>query len=173
MGCEGSSIEENAMDFSSSLADEYMLLSDGIYSAVLTGLFHLWERDIKNLCIHLLRYNPITYRDKPVTEKDLHNYNYDKLKSILIFWGAEESIFHEVNLLRLIVNTAKHNAGPSAAELLATNSKYYNKLSILCDFSIGDFTKDDEIEVLSIDDIMYFGSVVNAFWEELGKSIYA
>jgi hypothetical protein len=172
MGCEGFSIAEDAMDFSASLADEYMLLSDGIYSAVLTGLFHLWERDIKDLCIHLLRYNPITKRNKPVTEQDLHNYNYDKLKSILIFWGAEESVFHEVNLLRLVVNTVKHNAGPSAAELLASNSKYYHKLSILCDLRNGDFMKDDEIEVLSIDDIKYFGSVIITFWEELGKSIY-
>jgi len=172
MGCEGYSAAEDTMNFSASLADEYMLLSDGLYSAVLTAFFHLWERDIKDLCKCLLRYRPVAEENKQVTEHELQNYKYDKLKSLLIFWGAKESIFHEVNLLRLVVNTIKHSTGPSAAELLLNNSKYYYKLVMLCDLKIGDFPKDYEPEMITIDDLKYFGTVVNSFWEELGKSIF-
>jgi hypothetical protein len=131
-GYEAYSAAEDTMDFSASLADEYMLLSDGIYSAVLTAFFHLWERDIKDLCNRLLRYRPVAKKNKRLTQEELQKYKYDKLKSLLIFWGAKESSFHEINLLRLIVNTIKHSTGPSAAELLITNSKYYYKLSMLC-----------------------------------------
>ena len=172
IGCEEYSAAEDTIDFSASLADEYMLLSDGIYSAVLTAFFHLWERDIKDLCNRLLRYRPVAVSNKQVTEQELQNYKYDKLKSLLIFWGAKESIFHEVNLLRLVVNTIKHSTGPSAAELLTNNSKYYNKLVMLCDLRIGDFGKDDELEMLNIDDLKYFGGAVNSFWNELGKNIF-
>lgn len=172
MGCEGDGAAEDTMNFSASLADEYMLLSDGFYSAVLTAFFHLWERDIKDLCKCLLRYRPVAVRNKQVTEEELQNYKYDKLKSLLIFWGAKESIFHEVNLLRLVVNTIKHSTGPSAAELLTNNSKYYYKLVMLCDLKSGDFRKNDEPGMLNIDDLKHFGTVVNSFWEELGKNIF-
>jgi hypothetical protein len=171
VGCDGYSEAEDTMDFSASLADEYMLLSDGIYSAVLTAFFHLWERDIKDLCKRILRHRPVSERNKRVTEQELQNYKYKKLKSLLIFWGAKESIFREVNLLRLVVNTIKHSTGPSAAELLTNNSKYYYKLVMLCDLKIDDVPKDHDLDMLNIDDIKYFSTVVNSFWEELGKSI--
>lgn len=170
-GREGYSAVEDTMDFSASLADEYMLLSDGIYSAVLTAFFHLWERDIKDLCKRLLRYHPVTEKNKQVTEKELQKYKYDKLKSLLIFWGAKEAIFQEVNLLRLMVNTIKHSTGTSAEELLTNNSKYYYKLAMLCDLKLDDFHNADEPEMLSIDDLKYFGTAVTSFWVELGKHI--
>lgn len=172
MGCEGYSAYEDTRDFSASLADEYMLLSDGIYSAVLTGLYHLWERDIKDLCKRLLLHQPVTEGNKQLTEQRIQSYKYDKLKKLLIFWGAEESIFHEVNLLRLVVNTIKHSTGPSAADLLNNNSKYYYKLAMLCDLEIGDFPKDEDALMLSIDDLKHFGAVLSTFWAELGKKIF-
>lgn len=172
MGYDGYSASEDIRGFSASLADEFMLLSDGIYAAVLTGFYHLWERDIKDFCKYLLRYRPVAEGNKRVTEEEIQKYNYDKLKALLVFWGAEESILHEVNLLRLVVNTIKHSTGPSATELLKNNNKYYYKLAMLCDLRIEDFLKDDEIEMLSIDDLKYFGTVVSTFWEELGKSIF-
>lgn len=170
-GCEGYSAAEDTMDFSASLADEYMLLSDGIYSAVLTAFFHLWERDIRDLCKRLLRYRPVAEKNKQVTEKELQKYRYDKLKPLLIFWGAKEAIFQEVNLLRLVVNTIKHSTGTSAKELLTNNSKYYYKLAMLCDLKLDDFRNDDEPELLNIDDLKYFGTAVASFWVELGKNI--
>ena len=166
-GCEGYSAAEDTMDFSASLA----LLSEGIYSAVLTAFFHLWERDIKDLCKRLLRYRPVAEKNKKVTEKELQKYKYDKLKSLLIFWGAKEAIFQEVNLLRLVVNTIKHSTGTSAEELLTNNSKYYYKLAMLCDLKLDDFHNDDEPEMLNIDDLKYFGTAVTSFWVELGKHI--
>jgi len=170
-GCEEYSAAEDTMDFSASLADEYMLLSDGIYSAVLTAFFHLWERDIKDLCKRLLRYRPVAEKNKQITEKELQKYKYDKFKSLLIFWGAKEAIFQEVNLLRLVVNTIKHSTGTSAEELLANNSKYYYKLAMLCNLKLDDFHNDDEPEILNIDDLKFFGTALTSFWVELGKYI--
>jgi hypothetical protein len=171
MGCEGYSAAEDAVDFSASLADEYMLLSDGIYSAALTAFFHLWERDIRDLCKRLLRYRPVAEKNKQITKQKIQEYKYDKLKSLLIFWGAKEAIFHEVNLLRLMVNTIKHSTGKSAEELLTINSKYYRKLASLCGLRLDDFSKDDDTEMLNINDLRYFGTVVTSFWVELGKDI--
>ena len=114
IGCEGYSAAEDTMDFSASLADEFMLLSDGIYSAVLTAFFHLWERDIKDLCKRLLRDHPVAKNNKQVTEQELQKYKYHELKSFLIFRGVKEAIFQEINLLRLVANTIKHSTGTSA-----------------------------------------------------------
>lgn len=171
-GVDEGSAYEDTRDFSASLADEYMLLNDGVYSAVLAGYYHLWERDIKDLCKHMLRYGPVDDGNKEVTEQDIQNYKHDKLRSLLTFWGVEESMFHEINLLRLVVNTIKHSTGPSAAELLNNNSKYYYKLAILCNLETGDFPKDEGAWMLGVDDLKYFGAVLNAFWAELGKKIY-
>ena len=171
IGCEGYSAAEDTMDFSASLADEFMLLSDGIYSAVLTAFFHLWERDIKDLCKRLLRDHPIAKNNKQVTEQELQKYKYHELKSFLIFWGVKEAIFQEINLLRLVANTIKHSTGTSAEELLTNNSKYYNKLAMLCDLRLDDFRKDEDPEMLTIDDLKYFGAALTSFWVELGKDI--
>ena len=172
-GVEGEDVYDQIMDFSSSLADEYMLLTDGMYSAVLTSLYHLWEHDIKDLCKHKLLYSPVSAEgNKLVTEQEIQNYKYHKLESLLSFWGARESIFHEVNVLRLVVNTIKHGSGPSAIELLGNNRKYYCKLAMFCDLEISDSDIDyDELEVLGIDDIEYFGAVLSTFWVELGEDI--
>ncbi len=169
-GCNAYSAAEDALDFSASLADEYMLLSDGIYSAALTAFFHLWERDVRDLCCHLLRHYPVTRGNEQVTKEKVQNYKYDGLMSLLIFWGAKEPIFHEINILRLVVNTVKHSTGPSASELLAIDSPYYNKLVLLCNLE-GRSSGDDELRMLSLDDLKHFGKAVSSFWEELGKTI--
>jgi hypothetical protein len=172
IGCEECNAAEETLDFSSSLADEYMLLSDGIYSAILTSFYHLWERDIKDLCKRLLKYRPVKEDNKQVTEKILQNYKYHKVKELMIFWGAEESFFDGVNSLRLIVNTIKHSSGSSATELLKNNKRYYYKLAMLCDLEINDVQKDDEALMLSIDDLKYWGRVLSIFWEDLGRKIF-
>ncbi|MDO8723809.1 MAG: hypothetical protein Q7J31_16510 [Syntrophales bacterium] len=172
-GVEAEEAYDYARDFESSLADEYLLLSGGIYSAILTALYHLWERDIKDFCKHMLRYYPVAgQKNKIVTEQNIQEYNYDKLKSLLIFWGAEETIFPEVNLLRLIVNTIKHGSGPSAIELVKSNNKYYRMLALLCDLDLNLLNNSfGEAEILDIDDVKYFGTVLSSFWAELGKTI--
>ena len=86
-GIEGGDVYDAVMDFSSDLADEYILLSDGIYSAVLTSFYHLWEHDIKELCKHKLRYSAVADGDDLVTDRKIQNYKYEKLKSLLLFWG--------------------------------------------------------------------------------------
>jgi hypothetical protein len=169
LGIDSETVYDHMGDFSSTLADEYTLLSDGLYSAVLTGFYHLWERDTKDLCKRVLHYNPLNEGNKQVTERIIHQYKYDKIKELLLFWGAEESMFDEMNLLRLVVNTIKHGSGPSATELLGYSSKYYNKLTMLCDLEIGDFPKQDEAPMLGTDDLRYFGTAINTFWTELGK----
>lgn len=170
-GCDEDIAADNVMNFSDSLADEYMLLSDGIYSAILTGFYHLWERDIKDLCKRLLLRNPVDKGNKRVTEQMVQSYKYDNLKKLLIFWSAEESNFYKVNLLRLIVNTIKHSAGPSSVDLLNTNSKYYYKLAMLCDLKINAPLKDSESIMLGIDDLKYFGVALSRFWTEIGEKI--
>jgi hypothetical protein len=173
-GVEGENVYDAVMDFSSDLADEYMLLSDGIYSAVLTSIYHLWEHDIKDLCKHKLRYSAVAEGDELVTDQKIQYYKYEKLKSLLLFWGAQESTFDQVNLLRLVANTIKHGAGPSASELLNNNKKYYRKLALFRDLDL-DGARDDfaESEVLGVEDIEYFRAALATFWVELDKSISA
>jgi hypothetical protein len=170
-GIEGYDAADETSDFSASLADEYLLLNDGIYSAILTSYFHLWERDMKDLCKVLLRYRPVTDNNKDVTEKVLKNYKYEQIKSLLAFYGARESIFHKVDLLRLVVNTAKHSDGGSAKELLATNSKYYYKLAMLCGLPTEIPLESFDQSMLGVEDLKYFGVSLVSFWEELGKDI--
>jgi len=160
-------VADHVTDFSESLADEYILMSNGIYSAVLTGFYHLWERDVKDLCKHMLLYHPVNDGNKRVTEQIIQDYKYDRLKDLLMHWGAEESFFNELNILRLVVNTIKHSAGPSAAELSINHRKYYHKLSILCDLRISDLNIDAENFMLDIEDLKYFGLCVNTFWDKL------
>lgn len=171
-GVPGEDAYDCLVDFESSLADEYLLLSDGIYSAVLTAFYHLWERDVKDLCKRMLRYYPVEdQRNRIITEDIVQKYQYYDLKGLLEFWGAEELIFAEINLLRLMVNTIKHGLGPSADELSKNNCSYHRKLALLCDLELADVTNSDDAMVLDIDDIKYFGAVLSSFWMELGKKI--
>jgi hypothetical protein len=173
-GIEGGDVYDSVMDFSSDLADEYMLLSDGIYSAVLTAFYHLWEHDIKDLCKHKLRYSAVADGDELVTDQKIQNYKYEKLKSLLLFWGAQESTFDQVNILRLVANTIKHGAGPSASDLLNSSRKYYCKLGLFRDLDPNALDDDfADSEVLGIEDIEYFRAVLATFWTELGESISA
>lgn len=173
---DGEDVSDYAMDYASSLAEEYMLLSDGIYSAVLTGLYHLWERDIKDLCKHKLLYDPttLTRHGKQVTEQNIQDYDYNYLKSLLIFWGAQESIFNEVNVLRLIVNTIKHGPGSSAKQLLESSREYYCKLAMFCHLEVIDCQIDHEkLGKLDINDIKRFGTALSTFWASLGENVSA
>ena len=88
--------------------------------------------------------------------------------------GAQESTFEQVNLLRLVANTIKHGAGPSASDLLNSSRKYYCKLALFRDLDF-DSVRDDfaESDVLGIEDIEYFRAVLSTFWAELGESISA
>ncbi len=90
-GVQGEDAYDCLTDFESSLADHYFLLSDGIHSAVLTALYHLWERDTRDLCKRMLQYKPVAKDDDEVTERTIQNYKYDKLRDLLSFWGAQES----------------------------------------------------------------------------------
>ncbi len=171
-GAPDEAVYDQVMDFSSSLADEYTLLTDGMYSAVLVSMYHLWEHDIRDLCKlkPVLTDEPVmTDRGELVTDRDIQGYKYKKLKSLLMYWGAQEQIFDRVNLLRLIANTAKHGSGPSATELLGANRGYYCKLALLRDLEISDAGLSyDEVEPLTVDDIRFFASVLRSFWLQLG-----
>lgn len=169
-------VAEAVQDYSSSLADEYNLLNDGIFSAVLVGYYHLWERDIKDLCKRYLRYHSVLEANCELTENTIQRYKYEKVKDFLVFMGAEEAFFNEINVLRLLVNTIKHSSGPSAKELFTHNKKYYLKIMNLCDLEYPDRLECnlEELDLysLNINDLTYFGAVVNDFWTILAKRIY-
>jgi len=173
-GIDGEEAYYQLSDFSSSLSDEYTLLINGMYSSVLISLYHLWEHDIRDLCKHKLLWSPVNKQTKPVTEQEIQRYGYETLKSLLLFWGAQESTFDQVNLLRLVSNTAKHGRGPSATELLAVSRVYYCKLTQYRDLDINEVgIQYDEISSLSIDDIEYFQVVLKNFWKKLGEQVSA
>ncbi len=167
-------VSDQIIDFSSSLADEYLVLTNGIYSAVLTSMYHLWEHDAKELCkwIPRLRDIEVSDGDRPITEQAIQSYRYEKTKDLLVFLGAQESIFDQVNLLRLVANTAKHGAGPSATELMRVGREYYCKLAYFKGLEITEagLTYGD-IGALEVGDIEYFAGILNAFWTELGEQI--
>ena len=171
-GIDGEEVYYQVSDFSSSLSDEYTLLVNGMYSSVLISLYHLWEHDIRDLCKHKLWWSPVSKGDDPVTEQEIQRYRYEALKSLLVFWGAQESTFDQVNLLRLVANTAKHGRGPSAAELLTVSREYYCKLALFRDLEIDEpGIPYDEIANLSISDIEYFRTVLRNFWMQLGEQV--
>jgi hypothetical protein len=171
-GVQGEDAYDCLTDFESSLADHYFLLSDGIHSAVLTALYHLWERDTRDLCKRMLQYSPVADGHQDVTDRKIQTYKYDKIRSLLIFWGAQESIFDDVDLLNVLANTIKHGPGSSATGLLKRSSKYYDKLTLFCNLEFNDYDNySDEAYRLNIDDIKYFGSVLSTFWAEIGKNI--
>jgi hypothetical protein len=173
-GIDSEEIYNQVSDFSSSLSDEYTLLINGMYSSVLISLYHLWEHDIRDLCKHKSWWSSVSKEGNPVTEQEIQRYQYETLKSLLQFWGAQESTFDQVNLLRLVANTAKHGPGPSATELLSVSREYYCKLALFRDLDILEVgVQYDEIANLSINDIEYFRSVLKSFWMELGDQVSA
>lgn len=106
-----------------------------------------------------------------VAELDVDKYSYDKIRSLLIVYGAKELYFENVNILRLVVNTIKHSTGHSAKQLLATGSLYYNKLILLCNLQISGSSRGDPPDILNIGDVKYFGIVLTGFWSELSKTV--
>jgi hypothetical protein len=175
--CEAGMPEQDACDqvtdFSSALADEYILLTNGLYSSILASMYHLWERDIKDLCKHRIVFSGTTLADgrgDPVIDQKIQSYKYETIKSLLVFWGAQEAIFDQVNLLRLVANTAKHGAGPSAQELLNVSGEYYGKLALFGDLEIGELG-NSEIGPFDVGDVERFAAALSTFWTELSEQI--
>lgn len=166
---------ENTKDLEASLALEYCLLNDGIYTAVLMSFYHLWERDIRDLCKLILRYYEATLtspkKTKKVTAQEIANFKFEDFKSFFAAFGLPAEHFKDINLLRLIVNTAKHSSGPSANELKQLDSQWYCKLSNMCD--LDDFPDDEEPTVsahsVTIEDVKHFEAVINVFWAGTGN----
>jgi len=171
-GIDGEEVYYQVSDFSSSLSEEYTLLINGMYSSVLISLYHLWEHDIRDLCKHKSLWSPVNKGSNHVAEQEIQRYKYANLKSLLLFWGAQDSTFDQVNLLRLVANAAKHGRGLSATELLSVSREYYCKLALFCDLDIDEAgIQYDEIANLSINDIEYFRTVLRNFWMELGEQV--
>lgn len=173
-GCDGYAAAEDTMDLEASLATEYFLLCNGMYAAVLMSFYHLWERDMRDLCKRLLRYYQVTSTPgRTVTQDDVQAFNFERLKEFIVSFGVPAGQFEDMNLLRLIVNTAKHSTGPSARELRQLNDRWYCKLSDMCDLELDEFPSDEEmtvsVEGITFEDVKHFGVALNTFWTEAGK----
>lgn len=81
-GCDGYTAAEDTMDLEASLATEYFSLCNGMYTAVLMSFYHLWERDIRDLCKRLLRcYQVTSAPGRIVTQDDVHKFTFERLKN--------------------------------------------------------------------------------------------
>lgn len=155
----------------SSLADELSLFQDSLYASALSSFFHLWERDVRQLCKRLLRQMSVTDdKGKLIKEKDIEKFYFDKIKEFLIAFGASEESFKEIEKLHVIVNVIKHSKGSASDTLRRLDYNYYKKLAHFCELDIN-FGDISDLSKLEIEDVKYFGQAVIDFWENLSKEI--
>lgn len=155
------------IDKCSDLADEYSLLSDGIYGTVLVSLYHLWEKDCKMLCARLILYRNSVSEKKAKTTGDISNFKFVDIRDFLGTFQVSPETFNEIETLSLVANVIKHGKGHSSRLLLEKAPDLHSKLLDVSDL----YEEGQEIEInmdrLGIEEVKHFVSALTQFWNSL------
>jgi hypothetical protein len=116
-GPDASEIAEAAFDYGLSIYSDLEFVTRQIVGLTIAGLYHLWERLLKDFMIREFRHDHPPY----VSPNTVQKADFGKLVKIVSEFGwtiENEQFYSELDRLRLIANVIKHGDGLSCDELL-------------------------------------------------------
>lgn len=120
-GCEDgpdmSDIAETAMDLGVERYQDLVFVQGQLHALSVAGLYHLWERSLKEFLIRTLGWDGIPSEGV----HEIQRYGFAKLVDTLTELGfavRDQDFFDHFESVSLIANTCKHGDGPSFAQLV-------------------------------------------------------
>jgi hypothetical protein len=105
-----------------SLYSDLKFVREQVTGLAIAGMYHLWERLLKEFIVEEYRYNEPTKQDFLKTKEDIFKAEFPKLEDVLqkVGWNIKtEGFYSDLDLLRLVANVVKHGDGQSCKALLA------------------------------------------------------
>ncbi len=99
-----------------------------LFGLAIAGLYHLWERLLKEFIVRELGKGPW---DEISKKKTVDEWTFENLRGLLELVGfdiRERGFFRDLNVLRLITNTVKHGDGISCRELADEAPELFDRM---------------------------------------------
>lgn len=148
----------------------YGLLSDmrdATRLNVITGMFHLWEKDVRDWLWRQIRH---WHRGENVKRK-IWSMNFSQLFELLEYLGwnaSREKFYAMLNQCRLIVNVYKHGEGASFEEIKVNYPQYLRHLLPYSKWQLHVTYADLEISDIHLNN---FSNAIVEFWQSVPNRI--
>ena len=156
--------------------ERYELLSDlrkQIILGALAGLYHQWDKDLREFVEAELRHD-IRLGDAAKVAWDPNPRNvFDMLKQF--GWDCrEEGFFSKIDACRLIVNVYKHGKGRSLEDLAKTYPEYLRNLLGASNFDCSKWMDQLDHERLEISEAQFevFAAALRTFWTKFPERLF-
>jgi hypothetical protein len=113
--------DRTAFEHGLSVYSDLKFVREQVTGLAVAGLYHLWERLIKEFIINECRSDKPTKQDVLPTNDAVLKADFPKLKEFLksVGWSIKTGDFYpDLDYLRLVANVVKHGDGPSCKALL-------------------------------------------------------
>ena len=97
-----------------SVYSDLKFVRDQVTGLAIAGIYHLWERLLKNVLVRQYRHYDIP------TKEDVFKANFPKLENFLqdVGWSIKaEAFYSDLDCLRLVANVVKHGDGDACKRL--------------------------------------------------------
>lgn len=110
-------IAETAEDRGIERYQDLVFVQVQLHALAVAGLYHLWERSLKDFLIRTLGWEGLTDDGR----REVQNFRFAKLIDTLTEVGfavREQSFFDQIEIASLVANACKHGEGPSFERLV-------------------------------------------------------
>ena len=135
------------------------------------GLYHLWERLLKEFLRRELRWSDIGKDSDQINKSDFCKLN--KLLASCNFHISSMIYYKDLNELRLVANVIKHGEGQSCTDLYATSPHLFGKqIELFENLPMADLELEraDFLE-LDREDFLRYAKAVQDFWETFPEKL--
>jgi hypothetical protein len=153
-----------------SVYTDLKFVGEQVTGLAISGMYHLWERLLKEFIIEEYRYDKPTKQDALPTNEEVLKAEFPKLEKFLedVGWSIKtEGFYSDLDRLRLVANVVKHSDGQSCKALLEKAPDMF------CDFSHPWPNASRCASNLSLkrEDFPKFASAVRRFFEQFPERL--
>jgi hypothetical protein len=164
-------IAEMAQDAGIAKYETLGFLKHEMLLGALAGLYHLWERSLRDFLEHEFRH----WMRREIVHKCAWEANIGRIYELLASFGWDvrhEPFFAEMDACRLIVNVYKHGKGTSIAEPTSKYPKYLrHPLGLDIDDAFGRELLDHEDLKVLVSDILQMAASFRQFWQQFPERL--
>jgi hypothetical protein len=161
-----SDFAEAARDYGVEVYENLYFVRQQIIGLATSGLYHLWERLLKQFICKELRHCSFGKRS---VHEEMAKADFKELEKLLSQFGfclAKQSYYADLSQLRLVSNVIKHGDGPSCKELQAVAPEMFQ--GYLYHFDV--LSNADSLE-LKLEDFVRYTRAITDFWNTFPENL--
>lgn len=156
---------EHAKSYSYSKADDLIFLRKITFESVLSNIYHLWEKQIKEFFIRSFNFR-YDYHPFEETVNKMHFEEFSQM-----FLGKiDRYLLDEIKTLSLIANVAKHGGGGSLTKLIEKRPDIFQvspEIEKITNIKLRGY---DNLNIEETD-IKRYSKIINDFWINFPKEL--